>query len=127
MSAVEGYQRYKARIASDDRICFRGWSLRELADGGTTWRLATMAYRIRSGETFEGQSFEYWRAFLEERGGAAVVEMITDHYNPPDFPCPPGGCPQHPCDAYEDMARQVEHWSVLLRKRAPHRCPKSRS
>ncbi len=72
--------------------------------------------RIRPGESFEGRPFEYWRALLEERSGATVVEMITDHLNPPDFPCPPEGCPQHPRDDYEDMSRQIEHWQKLLRK-----------
>jgi hypothetical protein len=78
-----------ARIDSDEGICFRGWSLCALADGGKTWRHAA---KVRL-------SFAL-NPFLEERGGAAVVEMVIDHYNPPDFPCPPGGCPQHPRDDY---------------------------
>lgn len=116
------YQRYAARIDLDGSISFRAYTLP--ADGdGLTWRPATVdhravAYRIRPGENFESASFEYWRAFLEERGGAAVVEMVTDHINPPCFPCPPEGCPQHPADDYHEASRQIEHWRNLLRKRS---------
>lgn len=29
-------------------------------------------------------------------GPSGAVEMITDHINPPNFPCPRGSCPQQP-------------------------------
>jgi hypothetical protein len=116
------HQRYKGQIDLDGSIHFAAWACYPLTDGGSAWRPATGDYRavtshIRPGEIFEGESFDYWRAHLEARGGATVVEMITDHDNPPDFPCPPGGCPQHPRDDYEDMSRQVEHWRSLPQKR----------
>jgi hypothetical protein len=114
------YQRYAARVDLDGSISFRAYTLP--ADGdGLTWRPATVdhravVYRIRPGENFENQSFEYWRAFLEERGGAAIVETVIVHEHPPCFPCR-GDCRQHPADEYEDMSRQIEHWRNLLRKR----------
>lgn len=116
------YQRYKGQIDIDGSIRFAAWACYLLADGGSAWRPATEGYRavtsrIRPGDTFEGESFDYWRAHLEARGGAAIVEMITDHINPPCFPCPPEGCPQHPADDYHEASRQVEHWRNLLRKR----------
>jgi hypothetical protein len=117
------YQRYKAGFhGNDGAIRFAAWACYPLADGGSAWRPTTVDYRavvsyLRPGENFEGESFAYWRAFLEERGGAAVIDMVTDHVNPPCFPCPPEGCPQHPRDDYHDMSRQLEHWSALLRKR----------
>jgi hypothetical protein len=115
------YQRYKARIELDGSIRFAAWACCPLAGGGSAWRPATEGFRavvrhVRPGESFEGESFAYWRAFLEERGGAAVVEMVTVHEHPPCLPCR-GGCPQHPSDDYETMSRVVERWRDLLRKR----------
>jgi hypothetical protein len=119
------YQRYKARIDLDGAIRFAAWACYPLADGGSVWRPAIVDHRavvsyVRPGETFEGESFNYWRAHLEERGGAAVVEMVIVHEHPPCFPCR-GDCRQHPADDYEDMSRQVEHWRNLLRKRGRRR------
>ena len=118
-----GYQRYEAHFDLDGSTRFAAWACYLIDNAGrSVWRPATenhraVVSRIRQGESFEALSFEYWRAFLEERGGAAVIELIADHLNPPDFPCPPEGCPQHPYDEYEEMSRNLEHWLGLRRMR----------
>ena len=105
--------KWTAYIDDDGAIIIRGRS--EYLDGQDGRPLGEGPLeRIRPGDELMGQPFAYWTAFLEERGGAADIEMVSDHLNPPDFPCPPEGCPRHPRDDYDDMARQVEHWRNLL-------------
>ncbi len=63
---------WTAHIGADGAIYFQAHFARAGAAGGAM-PIPDQVSRIRPGESFEGKSFEYWRALLEQQGGAIIL------------------------------------------------------
>ncbi len=63
-----------AYVGDDGAIYFQARCARAAAAGGAM-PIPDQVSRIRPGESFEGRSYQEWRAYLDARSGAARVTL----------------------------------------------------